>query len=256
MPRRRIRVYPYKMGSKSARKLARALGALRVRENSPLNHRHLVINWGNSAVPNWNSRMLNNPRAVANAINKIDCFNELNNAEVDCLRFTTDRDEAQDWLDRGRRVIVRRLITAHSGEGIEMLNPGDRAPSARLYTKYRPKRHEYRVFVLNGRIIDYSIKRRRADWELLPNFNKYIRNYVNGWVFCRDNLTLPARARELAINAIRALNLDFGAVEIGETRRGNCFVIEINTAPSLEGETTSYRIINAFRQEVQNGDFY
>ena len=59
-----------------------------------------------------------------------------------------------------------------------------------------------------------------------------------GSVYCRDGITSNSIRDTLAINAIRALHLDFGAVDIIYNERENQFyVLEVNTAPGLEGTT-------------------
>ncbi len=247
----RVKVYPYKMGSRSAKMLARGLGSLRIRDTSNIRRKHVVINWGSSSVPEWiNSpyvhKVLNDPRNVRLAVDKLKCFERLEYCGVDCLEYTPHRSIADDWLDHGKKIITRSVLDGHSGAGISVIKPGDELPDARLYTKYRKKVNEYRVFVIKDKIVDASCKRRVGNWRELPEFNKYIRNYGNGWVFCRDGLVLSDTVKNLAVRAIKALGLDFGAVEIGETRIGNAFVIEVNTAPSLDGETTNRRIVGEF----------
>lgn len=252
----RVKIYPYKMGSKSAKALARTLGSLRIRDTSNIRRKHVVINWGSSKVPEWNSspsvyKILNEPTNVSNAINKLRCFEILQRNGIPCLEFTTNQSEALDWLDNGRRLISRSVLDAHSGVGIDVVNPGDDLPNSRMYTKYRKKKNEYRVFVLKDTIVDSSVKRRTLDWRENENFNKYVRNHCNGWIFCRDDHTLPESAKRIAVESVKALGLDFGAVEIGETRHGNCFVIEVNTAPSLDGDTTNERVSGAFKSYLR-----
>ena len=48
---------------------------------------------------------------------------------------------------------------------------------------------------------------------------------------------IKEEAKNAAIKAVEALDLDFGAVDIIETRQGEIFVLEVNTAPGLEGKT-------------------
>lgn len=246
----KVRIYPYKIWSRSAKILANGLNATRIRANSIIGY-NPVINWGNTNMPTWRNRIINHPDNVALAVDKIACLRTLKEHNVNCLDYTTNKQEAKQWLDSGHMVLARKLISSHSGAGIVIVNPEDYLIDARLYTKYKRKRNEYRVFVMKDRIVDYSMKRRVENWEDLPNFNKYIRNYCNGWVFCRDNINLSDKAKEISINAIRALGLDFGAVEIGETKNGECFVIEVNTAPSLDGITTRDRITRAFIEETR-----
>ena len=41
----------------------------------------------------------------------------------------------------------------------------------------------------------------------------------------------------MAIETLESMGLDFGAVDLGVKRNGECFVIEVNSAPGLEGTT-------------------
>ena len=69
-------------------------------------------------------------------------------------------------------------------------------------------------------------------------FDGYVRNLANGWVFCRDNVVEPDGLRDAAVSACAALGLDFGAVDIIWNERENkCYVLEVNTAPGLQGTT-------------------
>ena len=108
---------------------------------------------------------------------------------------------------------------------------------APMYTKYIKKATEYRVHVFDGRVIDIQQKRKRQE---VPNdeIDYQIRNAVNGWVYCRDGIDCPDSVRMAAINAVAALGLDFGAVDVGwNTHDDAACVYEVNTAPGLEGST-------------------
>ena len=126
----RYRIFPYQMFSESAKALSDGLvgrghNALRVRRDGNYRYRigDLIINWGNSAIPNWMSNdavqhTLNKPTNVANASNKINCFQTLFSSEIPTVPFTTDRTVAQEW----DRVYVRHVLNGHSGEGIEIVD--------------------------------------------------------------------------------------------------------------------------------------
>jgi glutathione synthase/RimK-type ligase-like ATP-grasp enzyme len=65
-----------------------------------------------------------------------------------------------------------------------------------------------------------------------------VRNTANGFVFQRNGIVPPAGIRDLAISAVASLQLDFGAVDIiYNGAQDKCFVLEVNTAPGLEGST-------------------
>jgi D-alanine-D-alanine ligase-like ATP-grasp enzyme len=109
-----------------------------------------------------------------------------------------------------------------------------RAP---LYTLYVKKADEYRVHVVRDKMIDYAQKKKR---RTTPNekVDYQIRNYANGWVFCRDGVAIPDCVRYAAISSVSALGLDFGGVDIGyNAHEGTACVYEVNTAPGIEGTT-------------------
>ena len=109
--------------------------------------------------------------------------------------------------------------------------------NAPLYTRYVPKQDEYRVHVFGGRVIAVQRKARRNDVE---NPNWRIRNHANGFVFAREGVVAPQQVIEQSIMAVAALGLDFGGVDVIFNRhRDTAYVLEINTACGLEGQTVN-----------------
>lgn len=262
----RIILYPYKMGSESGRRLQQALAAagerrvLRVRRDGRYRpyRNHLIVNWGSGLSPGWrysgtprNPVIVNDPSKVRLAAHKLAAFQEMLEANVPIPEFTTDSAVAADWARAGAIVVVRHILNGSGGEGIELIQPSDNPiiPRAPLYTKYFKKRHEYRVHVFNGRVIDVQQKRKRRGSEYE---NGYVRNARNGWVFTRDNIVpIHDTALGAAIAAVGALGLDFGAVDIGwnEKFQRPC-VFEVNTAPGLQG-TTLQKYVNEIKRLAQ-----
>lgn len=243
-----IYIYPYKLASEGARSLRNTLSAIlpyRVKLVHPdgrFNPRRtdLVINWGNTAFPTswkWDAKDFNHPKDVQLACNKLSAFWAFKNHDVPTPEWTVDQNEAQDWVNNGFTVIVRHLLTGHSGQGIEVVSEGE-VPKAPLYTKYKKKRAEYRVHVFQGEVIDTCQKKKLTEANRAGAVNTLIRNHSTGWVFCRDGI-VPCPAREeLAVKAVQALGLDFGAVDIIYNEHKNQhYVLEGNTAPGLEGTT-------------------
>jgi glutathione synthase/RimK-type ligase-like ATP-grasp enzyme len=201
-----------------------------------------VINWGSSTSPSrwkWTTTDgdINNPLAVTLAANKYHSFRCFKENDVPTPDWTIDRDEAQAWINDGDVVIVRHLLSGHSGQGIEVVQEGV-LPHAPLYTKYKKKRAEYRVHVFKGEVIDTVQKKNRNSEQRPENFSTFIRSHATGWVFCRDGVT-PSDARDAtAIAAVRALCLDFGAVDIIYNELENkYYVLEVNSAPGIQGST-------------------
>lgn len=252
-------IYPYKVGSSSARALAQSMDTKCVYPNRRYVYkpRHLIINWGNSTTPDWfNDRvtMLNSPDAIGAASNKLTCFQALQREGVQIPDFTEERDEATEWLDEGGKVLVRHLLRASGGRGIELIQEGD-LPTAPLYVKYVKKQDEYRVHVFGGAVIDVQQKRARRNdnGDRDDDINYQIRNHTNGWVFCREDVHPHDSIIEQSISAVSALGLDFGAVDVvWNEHYQRASVLEINTAPGLEG-TTLDSYSDAIFQHIHNG---
>ena len=240
-------IYPYKTASTSARSLAQGLGAMRIKTtDSRYRHnpdRHLVINWGSSSCPDFDT-MLNRPEAVRKAANKLHTFTALQEAGVSIPEYSVDPATARGWLaEEGGVVYARTRLTGHSGIGIEVLTEGASVVPAPLYVKgITGLRREYRIHVVNGEVIRRQVKRRRSEVSTEPN--NEVRNLAGGWVFCTDSVATHDAADREAIAAVAALGLDFGAVDV-ITHQREAWVLEVNTACGIEGSTLE-AYVNAF----------
>ena len=239
-----VSILPYNMGSESAKALAMATGYKRLRREGSLfkgRPDKVVINWGCSAVSDEVAKctIINRPECVAIAANKLSCFvSMLKDGGVTIPPFTVDRIEALGWLENGSSVVVRTILNGNSGAGIVLAEtPMDELPIAPLYVKYIPKKQEYRIHVRGGEVVDVQRKARRKD---LPDnqVNWKIRNHDNGFVFARNDFVCPDDVKVQALNAVKAVGLDFGAVDvIFNEQEQKAYVLEINTAPGLTGTT-------------------
>ena len=255
-------IYPYKLNSGSARDLAKALGTIRVRENGTYSPRknHLIVNWGNPRAPTWATKdmydcVLNawwKTPGLTTAQNKLGTFRTLDKLEVPCVEWTTNAEMATLWLKKGSTVVQRNTLTSHSGHGITIIGYDEETSTpigilskAPLYTQYKKKANEFRVHVMGGTVIDVQEKRKVKDFQ--GEFNQLIRSHDNGWIFAREDIVEPEDLRPLALTAINALGLDFGACDIIYNKHENkCFMLEINTAPGIEG-TTLTNYVNAIK---------
>lgn len=247
----RIRIQPYKAGSRSARSLAEALDGrvLRLRNSRyQRNPRDVIINWGAGESPYRGINVLNQPEAIRLAANKLTAFQRMRQANVNVPDFYTN---ARDIPADAYPIFARTVLSGHSGRGIVICNtPNDIIP-APLYVRYIKKLHEYRIHVFqnptNGNTSIIAMQR-KAKRNGDPNRDFMIRNHDNGFVFVRDGVNPPAPVIEQARAAIVALGLNFGGVDvIWNERRGEAYVLEVNTACGLEGQTiTDYA--NAIRE--------
>lgn len=246
-----IKIYPYKLGSESARALATALDTVCVKPDGKYRPRtnDLIVNWGNSHMPTtWhfdNAEMLNHPNFVRDAVNKLRTFEILQRCNVPTPEWTEHNSFARRWLADGHIVVERHNLTGSKGSGINIVGGTSvlQLTHAPLYTKLIPRAREYRVHVFDGQVIDLQQKKRREG----NDSDGTIKNLDNGWVFVRDEITPPPRSIfDVAVRSVQALGLDFGGVDI-LTKDGECFVLEINTAIGLQESTiTSY--VNAIKR--------
>ena len=252
-----IRLYPYKTASRSVRLLKEALDALIIKtENSRYRYRpeHTLINWGNTRTPHWmdarvQNRTINQPEHVATAANKMLTLRALQSAGVAIPAFTHSLDHARYWRDNGHTVFARTRLTGHSGEGIVTSPPHELIVDAPLYTRGIENHGEYRVHVFNGGVILYQKKSRRVDDDgnvLTPEGEEaLVRNLQTNWVYRTGHLRRLERVEQLALDAIEALSLDFGAVDIIMDEDGDVYVLEINTAPGLGNQQTLDAYVDA-----------
>lgn len=220
--------------SNGAKALARGLGGKTTKAEKSLKRDVILVNWGRSDLSPKGTpyRVINNPRAIATASNKLTCFQALRARNVPSVDFTADQSVVRKWLREGHVVYGRRLLNSSQGKGIVVIENLNQMVPCPLYTKGILKAHEYRVHVFGSKIIDVTKKRRRADTET----NDFIKNLENGWVYCRDGVEVPDEVITASRNAVAAVGLDFGAVDL-LYRKGEPYVLEINTAPGLEGTT-------------------
>ncbi len=253
-------IYPYKLGSKTVSSLKEALGAKIIRlQDSRFkgDSGKPVLNWGNSTenVDVTNSNVLNKPECVGRASNKLTFFESVEN-DCNVVPFTADVNEVVSWLKDNRIVVARKLLQAHSGKGITIFEDLETFETVdnrdyKIYTQYVPKKHEYRVHVFCGEVIDLQKKSIRKGTK--PS-TWLIRSHDNGFIFTRENAkAAPDEVKEQAILACQSVGLDFGAVDvIYNSARKKAYVLEVNTAPGLEG-TTLYNYTNAINKAFNLG---
>jgi hypothetical protein len=158
-------------------------------------------------------------------------------------------DEAREWLNDNRTVVARQVLTGYGGAGIVVVPPGQELPPAPLYTKYVSKMSEFRVHCVGDEIID--VQRKAARRDVPPDrINWQVRNHGNGFIYVRGDVKAPRDVLDQALAAFRHTRLDFGAVDVLWNQKGQkAYVLEINTAPGLEGQTlTNYS--NALRRRA------
>jgi hypothetical protein len=251
----------YLRGKSSCLKVAKGMGCkvytLRSSVPSPSRLRQIehVINWGRRTIPEWamGLNIVNHPDAIINSSNKLLAFNILEREGVNIVPYTDWHSKAVEWIESGKRVMCRTLLSAHSGEGIVFSTSIEELVPSPLYTLYIPKKLEFRVHVIHGEVVALQQKKKLTPQELeargITEPSKYIRNLANGYIFStsidEEIRDITSSAKEEALKAINALGLHFGAVDIIISSKTNeAMVLEVNTAPGLKGSTLDVYINN------------
>lgn len=254
----RLIIYPYNLGSNSARELQNVFATHRAKRVRPDgNYRpfrnHVILNLGNSVIPNWwaeaqrlGIRIINQPTAVEVASNKLLAFGTMKEAEVSIPEYTVDSTVAIEWVNSGCIVVARKLLRGSEGRGIVIIEKERGADnittieSAPLYVKYIKKQAEYRIHIFDSEVIDVQEKKTRQD---ATDINYRVQSYNNGFIFAREGVTPPAQVLEEATKAVAALGLTYGACDlIFNSHYNKAYVLEINSAPGMCGQTIeSYR---------------
>jgi len=238
----RYRILPYKQGSKSAKSLSEELGGKVLKlEGSKFKPKpdDLIINWGNSEqrVLIYPQRFLNPFYRITEASNKKTFFQLLQEKHPEIIpKFWTD---SNDIPDDAYPVVCRTLLNGHSGAGIVIADTPDDLVNCNLYVQYVKKKDEYRVHLgkTTAGVTTIAIQRKARNTSCeTPDWQ--IRSHNNGFIFVRNNVNPPPSVVEVATQAFAATCLDFGAVDvIWNEQQQKAYVLEINTAPGLEGQT-------------------
>ena len=249
----RIILIPYKLGSATCKAIKDALiqagqRCLRVAVDSRTfraKPSDKLIYYGGTQQRPERLTSINPDRSIAQ--NKLTAFRAFEAAGLSTVPWTEEREIANEWITEGKTVVARATLVGHSGAGITIHNTPTDLPTVSLYTKYVKKTYECRIHIYKGRMIDAQIKRKVRDAE---ENDPLIRNIHTGWVYCREDFVANQVAIDLAIAAVAACNLDFGAVDLIYNKHYNQFyILEVNTAPGLTG-TTLTNYINTFIEDL------
>ena len=139
------------------------------------------------------------------------------------------KDAVPSWLTFP---LLARRITGHGGTDIvpvfEQKEISWRVAAGwDWFSQYVPTRTEFRVWVYRDEVLDTYEKVMKR-----PEDYKYVgRNFRNGFDF--QPCSNQSDASNEALNAVMALGLDFGAVDLLLGEDEITYVLEVNTAPGV-----------------------
>lgn len=237
-------MWAYSQGSEGAKLVADAMGIKRIKhENSEYKGGpgSVVINWGSGAIPGFvrdrAGTVIMSDAAVCRGINKRRFFDIASEAGVNVPEYTSGEYFPKKWLREGHVVLARLALESSRGNGIVVMKKLDDFVYAPMYTKYIDKENEYRVHVVNGKVIYVQKKVATAEAK-----EGYVRNYDNGYILlhANSNAGTPMAVKTQAIAAVKAVGADYSGVDVIE-RDGVAYVLEVNAAPyQTEGTAAAY----------------
>lgn len=234
-----------------------------------------VICWGTSAIPsdkqsryknikceegNVQNIKLNNVNfcndfnAVQRNRNKYVSLKIMNNGGVRVPKFCK-AFQVQRWVKDGdlKLPLIARTTRHQGGEGLKicLCDKDIRQALEEEYSyfmEYVPNDREYRVHIFKDEVLRISRKVPTGEIE-----SEWIKNKKKGWGFKdgikKENvLKYDNTMLEECKRAVKSLGLDFGGVDVIYADDKKSYVIEVNTAPSLN-EKGQEIYLNKFRKE-------
>ena len=134
----------------------------------------------------------------------------------------------------------------------------DNLQDADFYSKKEDIVEEYRLHMFKGKSIRAGKKTQKAtrpDGRTAPH--QWIRSLDAGWFINYEGFQSTKPMRKLAADALKALGLDFGAVDMAKKADGTLIVLEVNRAPGLEGNTIrtyAQKIIQWYNGAVEQAE--
>lgn len=211
---------------------------LKVNEGKPT----CIVSYGvpvKSELPTLNER--------AGRLNKYEELVQLQKCGVPTPRFGLDHTKLKGVMlgrkfkhARGRDIV---LVSQHS-QGIKGSN---------FFTELIHKEREFRLWVFRNRVLGVYMKQLRYPKRDKGPLKNLVWNWKHGYafVFCRN---APEALNQVAVDAIRALDLDFGAVDIVEQDE-KYSVLEVNTAPGVIDRRQGITWLAAKIQRWMDGGF-
>lgn len=181
-----------------------------------------ILNWGKSSDLSKYTNVLN--RKIIK--NKFLAFNIMKEAGINVPEYWRS---INDIFSHKYPVLGRK--EEHScGTDIYLLKRA-RYNQSKYYVKFIPKVAEFRVHVIGSTsFISQKI-------PFYANSNPVCWNMNNGFMFRDINIYKSARLthaiRDIAHKSVKALNYDFGAVDVIVDKYDEVYCLEVNSAPAL-----------------------
>ena len=201
-----------------------------------------VIRWGVGCGIGYVPRLvLNKMKAVNNAVNKlaaIDLFNVKNvrtaarTNEVPCVGRTREHTQGQNfWL-----CWEEEQVETAAQEGAE------------YFIEYIPIKQEYRVHVIENEV---AFIQRKYPKDRVSTAFMGVQGFSNQWHKKVYTGRVSGDVKTTAVDAVKALGLDFGGVDILVSMKNNkAYVAEVNTGPALHSDVVLAPYVKYFKAKL------
>ena len=242
-----------KLGMSSARGISAvsAKGIKWCRNDLGIPNDDVYIRWGCTAnVPNVNAIIINSAKAIHRVNDKLEFRKVLEEAELCPQTWFTCNDVPDEALVKG--VVVRPRKHAQGRRLWVVNNRNELVNRCAVLGEYYiseliNKTEEFRVFVAQGRAVCVAKK-------TPANPDEVAWNVAKGGRF--DNVRWGdwnVKAVKKSIEAFKLSGLDFGGVDVMVDADNNCYILEINSAPSLTSPYRQECMAKALDYIVENG---
>lgn len=211
-----------------------------------------MMRWGCSVPLKRNGLVTyNEARSIDLASNKADTRISLNVAGIPVPRIVHPQQADVNWP-----VIVRPHYH-RAGQNFQVINSWEGFSYDDLYWYYFseafPKTKEFRVHVAFGKALAVQEKPKPNDnniaWNRAANAGNQDSWELQKWSEVSDNVV------RTSIQAVQAIGLDTGGVDIMQAEDGTVAVLEINTAPSISTPYMRDRYARLFNQIAKHRRF-
>jgi len=192
-----------------------------------------AIRWGNTNGDYLQDTELNDKNLIIKASSKVS-FSEL--MEISGVPNVT---LYKNILPESYPVFIRTLTRSSCGKGIKIVTNEEEFNQYRYnyYSYFYDFKFEIRVHVLDGKVVKVFKKVFMPEDGSESEETYPIRNSKNNYTFKRKNIEAFPKAINLVDKIYEVLPLRFMGVDMGFIKNYGYKVIEVNTAPSLNGET-------------------
>lgn len=214
-----------------------------------------LIRWGSAAAVNQPARQHNSRASLSRYKNRLQHLETMRDGEVPLPPFGTYPGE---FMDAEGDILARDFAHGRQnshGRGITIYSYNNVLPGHDMYMALMPKDRQFRVHVmLTGEETQNTRTRELVPSGPNPEQQRSVPvwNLATGFTYRVVQGERPKGVIPAAVRAVRALGLDFGAVDVIWSEEYGASVLEVNSAPGL-GEATLEWYAEQFSARFQEG---